>query len=201
MCADAFWQTVLNRRSIRRYTTRPVPEAVLRRCLQAAVWAPSAHNRQPWRFVVVRQAARRHLLAQRMAARWEADLLADGVTAPEARRRAERSQRRIEEAAVIVVGCLSMRDMDVYGDARRQKLEWQMAVQSTALALGQFLLALHHEGLGACWMCAPLFVPDLVREVLDLPADWQPQALITVGYPAEERTSERKELEEVVLWR
>ncbi|MEZ4580208.1 MAG: nitroreductase family protein [Caldilineaceae bacterium] len=41
------------------------------------------------------------------------------------------------------------------------------------------LLAAHAHGLGACWMCAPLFVPDLVRTVLDLPPAWEPQALIT----------------------
>lgn len=94
-----------------------------------------------------------------------------------------------------------MVEMDVYGDERRRPLEWQMAVQSTALALGQLLLAAHHEGLAACWLCAPLFAPEVVREVLTLPEDWEPQALITLGYAAEVRKSQRKPLEEVVLWR
>ena len=75
---------------------------------------------------------------------------------------------------------------------RAQRLEWLMAAQSTALALGNLLLAAHHEGLAACWMCAPLFAPDIVRDVLDLPADWEPQALITLGYPAETREKDEK---------
>jgi nitroreductase len=50
-------------------------------------------------------------------------------------------------------------------------------------------------------MCAPLFAPVLVRDVLQLPAAWTPQALITVGYPAEEKSKERAPVAERVLWR
>ncbi len=49
------------------------------------------------------------------------------------------------------------------------------------------LLAAHDIGLSACWMCAPLFCPDVVKDALILPDDWQPQALLTMGYPAETR--------------
>jgi nitroreductase len=76
-----------------------------------------------------------------------------------------------------------------------------MAVQSVALACQNLLLAAHYYGLGACWMCAPLFAPVLVRDVLQLPAAWTPQALITVGYPAEEKGKERAPVAERVLWR
>jgi len=62
------------------------------------------------------------------------------------------------------------------------------------------LLAAHHAGLGACWMCAPLFCPDVVRDALNLPDHWQPQALITLGYPAETRQRERRHIEENTLW-
>ncbi len=61
-----------------------------------------------------------------------------------------------------------------------------MAMQSASLAGGQLLLAAHAEGLGACWMCGPLFAPQAVRDALDLPADWEPQALIVLGWPAEQ---------------
>ena len=93
-----------------------------------------------------------------------------------------------------------MADMDCYPDEQRQKNEWLMAVQSTALAGQNLLLAAHALGLGACWMCAPLFSPDIVRQTLDLPTDWQPQALITAGYPAETRQKTRKPLESCVLF-
>ena len=76
-----------------------------------------------------------------------------------------------------------------------------MAAQSTALAAQNLLLAAHDAGLGACWMCAPLFCPDVVSTQLDLPADWEPQALLTLGYPDEQKQSTRQPLETRVVWR
>ncbi len=79
---------------------------------------------------------------------------------------------------------LTRADMDRYPDARRSDAEYIMAVQSTAMATQNVLLAAHAEGLGACWMCAPLFCQEQVRTVLAMPDDWEPQALLTLGYPA-----------------
>jgi len=75
-----------------------------------------------------------------------------------------------------------------------------MAVQSVALAAQNLLLMAHAEGLGACWVCAPLFCPDVVRDVLSLPADWEAQGLITMGYPAEQRTKTREPLDIKSRW-
>ncbi len=76
-----------------------------------------------------------------------------------------------------------------------------MAVQSTAMAGHNLLLAAHAAGLGACWLCAPLFCPDVVRDILELPADWQPQGLVTMGYAAQVRERTRQPLETKLLWR
>jgi coenzyme F420-0:L-glutamate ligase/coenzyme F420-1:gamma-L-glutamate ligase len=189
------------RRSIRRYTRQPVPEALICSMLEAAIWAPSAHNRQPWRFCVVREAGHQAALAQAMGARLRRDLQRDGLPAEAIEADAARSYSRITGAAALIALCLSMRDMDSYPDAERSQREWVMAVQSTAMAGQNLLLAADALGLGACWMCAPLFCPDVVSDVLALPDDWQPQALITLGYPAEERTKTRHALETSVLWR
>ncbi len=108
---------------------------------------------------------------------------------------------RIANAPAVIVSCLSMADMDSYPDARRAQSEYLMAVQSTALACQNLLLAAHAAGLGACWLCAPLFVPETVRAVLDLPVDWEPQALITLGWPAEVKEKQRAPLASRVLWR
>ena len=94
-----------------------------------------------------------------------------------------------------------MEDMDSYPDELRQRNEWVMAVQSTAMAAQNLLLAAHAAGLGGCWMCAPLFCPDLVVETLELPTHWQPQALLTIGYPAEEKVKRRRPLEANIIYR
>jgi F420 biosynthesis protein FbiB-like protein len=186
---------------LRRYRPEPVPEDVLREVLAAAVYAPSAHNRQPWRFAVIREAEAKRGLAEAMGARLRADLTRDGAPAEVIEADAARSYDRLTAAPVLIVLCLSMVEMDVYPDARRAHLEWVMAAQSTAMAGQNLLLAAHALGLGACWMCAPLFCPEVVRAALSLPPDWEPQGVITLGYPAQERTKTRKPLEEVVLWR
>ena len=178
-------QTLLQtRRSIRRYTAEPVPPELLERLLTAAVWAPSAHNRQPWRFASVTRPEAKRRLALAMGQQLRADRLADGDPLELVEADASKSQARLEGAPVVVAVCLTLADMDRYPDARRAQAEYLMAVQSVAMAVQNLLLAAHAEGLGACWMCAPLFCGEAVRAALALPADWQPQALVTLGWPA-----------------
>lgn len=189
------------RRSIRRYLDVPVPHDVIGNILEAAIWAPSAHNRQPWRFAVVENAPQKEELAREMGSRLRRDLTADGVAPELIEADAGRSYARITSAPVLIALCMSMVDMDVYEDVKRSSNEHIMAVQSVAMAGQNILLAAHDAGLGACWMCAPLFCPDVVKDVLKMPEDWQPQALLTVGYPAEVREKTRKSLETSVIWR
>ena len=198
---DAFWQTIFGRRSIRRYRPDPIPREMLERLLTAAIWAPSAHNRQPWRFVVITRPEVKEALAEAMARPWREDMLRDGIPPEEMAVRIQRSHDRLTQPPALILGCLTMADMDAYPDPERQQPERTMAIQSLALALGNLMLAAHHEGLGSCWMCGPLFAPEEVSEALNLPADWEPQAIISLGWPDEERKSERKPLEEVVVWK
>jgi len=198
--ATAFLERLRSRRSIRRYRPETVPRRFLEEVLTAATWAPSAHNRQPWRFVVVRDAADKQRLAAAMGDRLRADLEADGVPEAVIAKDVNRSYERITGAPALVLVCLTMVDMDSYPDEKRQRNEWIMAAQSAAMAGQNLLLAAHALGLAACWMCAPLFCPETVKRTLELPDDWQPQALITLGYPAESREKERRPLAERVLF-
>jgi len=177
-------EAILARRSIRRYTAQPVERATVERVLDAARWAPSAHNRQPWRFAVITDEARRGQLAHAMGDQLRTDRRADGDPPELIEQDVSRSIARISQAPVVIVVCLTLGDMDHYPDARRQTAERLMATQSVAMATQNLLLTAHAEGLGACWLCAPLFCPDTVSATLSLPADWEPQALITLGYPA-----------------
>ncbi len=198
---ELFWRLVRERRSIRRYTDRQIPHELLEALLEAARWAPSAHNRQPWRFCVVTDQALKQRLAERMGEQWRRDLEADGMDGDEIARRVRLSRMRIAGAPALFVVCVTMADMDHYADERRNVAEWTMAVQSTALACQNLLLAAHYHGLGACWMCAALFAPEILTETLGLPGEWQPQALLTVGYPAEEKSKERAPVNAHVICR
>lgn len=197
------WLSLIgSRRSIRRYLPDPVPADAIERLLTAAIWAPSAHNRQPWRFVVITQPETKERLAAQMGARLRADRLADGDPAEAIDKDAARSHTRITTAPVVIVACLTMADMDRYPDTRRKRAEYLMAAQSVAMAVQNLLLTAHAEGLGACWMCAPLFCGDTVRQALDLPDDWEPQSLITLGRPdSPGKPASRRSLSDVSVTR
>jgi F420 biosynthesis protein FbiB-like protein len=192
--------SLLRRRMIRRYTDQPIARELIEQLILAATHAPSPHNRQPWRFVVVMGAARRRL-AQAMGDKLRQDLLADGVAPDVIDRDIARSYTRITAAQACLVVCLTMRDMDVYSDSRRNAHEHWMAGQAVATAAQNILLAATELGLGACWMCAPLFCQGVVRAALALPEDWEPQALITLGYAADSgRERERLPVDAVSMW-
>ncbi len=198
---SSLMRVVLERRSIRRYTAEPVPRTVIETILTAGLWSPSAHNRQPWRWAVIVTPEQRSRLARAMSEQLRQDLMADQVPEAVIAQDVARSYQRISSAPVVIVVCLSMVDMDTYTDARRSHNELVMAVQSVAMAGQNMLLAARDAGLGACWLCAPLFCPNVVRDVLSLPEDWQAQGLITLGYPAETREKGRDSLATRVLWR
>ncbi len=175
---------IRSRRSIRAYgPDRPARE-VLERLFVTAAAAPSAHNRQPWRYLVIQKPELKTRLAAAMGARLAADRLGDGDPAAEVQKDVARSFARLTGAPLLVLVALTLADMDNYRDAGRSEAERVMAIQSTAMATQNLLLAAHAEGLGACWMCAPLFCPAEVEAVLGLPDGWEPQGLLTLGYPA-----------------
>jgi coenzyme F420-0:L-glutamate ligase/coenzyme F420-1:gamma-L-glutamate ligase len=182
--ADAH-RLLRGRRSIRRYRPDAVGHDVLERLFLSAAAAPSAHNRQPWRYLVIEDAGAKSALARAMGERLAADRARDGDPVDAIARDVARSHARIAGAPVVILVCLTLDEADVYPDGTRSHAEFLMAVQSTAMAAQNLLLAAHAEGLAACWMCAPLFCPEVVRASLDMPPAWQPQGLITLGLPAD----------------
>jgi F420 biosynthesis protein FbiB-like protein len=199
---SSFYSLITSRRSIRRYQPQPLERAMIDRLLSAAAWAPSAHNRQPWRFAVITGENDKEALASQMGARLRADRTRDGDPAEAIESDVRRSYTRITTAPCVIVVCLTLEDMDVYPDERRAAAEQQMAVQGVALAIQNLLLAAAAEGLGACWMCAPLFCQDTVAAALGLPEGWQAQGLITLGYAASKgKEPVRRPIDGLVVWK
>ncbi|MGI8827311.1 MAG: nitroreductase family protein [Chloroflexota bacterium] len=175
---------VQERRSIRSFRDDPVPSELVRELLVTASWAPSPHNSQPWRFTVLTRRADKQALAVAMAYRMAAELRVEGVDDLTIRRQAERSCTRISDAPIVILCSLSPDGLATHQEERRSALEWQMAVQSMGAALQTLFLLADQEGLGTCWMAAPMYCPDVVRSALDLDPELSPQALVLMGYPA-----------------
>jgi F420 biosynthesis protein FbiB-like protein len=189
------------RQSIRRFRPEPVARTVVERLLTAAARAPSAHNRQPWRFAVLHDEGSKQWLAKAMGERLRADRAADRDDVSAIDADVARSYARISGAPLVIVVSVDARVMDHYPDSRRNDAEYLMAVQSTAMAAQNLMLAAHGEGLGGCVMCAPLFCPQTVRDALELPTSWKPQMLITLGVAAQPgKRRPRFPLEQSVMW-
>ncbi len=190
-------EVLRQRRSIRRYTQEHVPTEVIRKILESASYAPSAHNAQPWRFIVITDAEQKETLANAMAQVWFKELEDEHVPKNTRWATVNASVERFTSAPVLILACFSMEDMDEYPDADRQEIERDLAVQSLSAAIQNLLLAACEKGLGGCWYCAPDFCQPAVIEAMGMPFDVEPLALIALGYPAEmPKPPERRPVED-----
>lgn len=198
---DPCFRFLETRRSCRRFAPGDLPVGELEGIVRAAGWAPSPHKTRPWRFVIVHTRAVRERLAREMASAFEADLRGDGLPEERVRARIQKSLDLLLGAGALLVGCLYKEDLDRYPDAFRQAAEETMAAQSLGAALQNILLAAHARDVAACWVCAPLFCPGLVRSVLDLPENFHPHALVALGRPLLEEPPPRPPYELAILHR
>jgi len=165
------FEAIKGRRSVRVFTREEVTKEEVEKLIDAARWAPSAGNIQPWEFIVVRK--------------------------PEIKRRlsiAALRQTFIEEAPVVIVVCANqIRSGRGYG-ARGVNL---YCLQDTAAATQNIHLAAYALGLATCWVGA--FKEGEAKKTLNLPEGVRPVAIIPVGHPARKSiVRSRRPLSEII---
>lgn len=146
-------EAIINRRSVREYDGRAIPEDVMAKLRQALRAAPSACNLQPWKFVLVRDPAMRQQLAH-----------------------ASKEQMWMAEAPLIVAAC------GLPAQAYQRMGGYANSVDiDLATALDHLMLAAVSEGLGTCWIGA--FDEPAVKPLLGVPDEVKVVGMIPVGYP------------------
>jgi len=160
---DVF-EAIKERRSIRKFTNHEISTEQVERLIEAARWAPSAGNIQPWEFIIIRKPEIKKKLAE-----------------------AALNQSFIEEAPVVIVVCADVsRSAQRYGD--RGKALY--CLQDTGAATQNLLLASYYLGLGSCWVGS--FREDEIRDTLVLPEEVRPVAIIPVGQSDETPPQRRR---------
>ncbi len=172
------------RRSIRRFRAEPVPDGTVDRLIEAARWAPSASNRQAFRFIAIEQPELRADMAQAVREALQANV----ARLPEDERARVLAYGedfvRFEHAPLVLVAYHRADNLlgERYGLVPKNDLG---AVESVSAAIMCLLLAAHALGLGACWTTGPLVAAAELEKLLAVPTGWQLSAVIPVGIPDE----------------
>ncbi len=151
-------EVVVNRRSVRSYLPKPVPNEVISEILDTARYAPSSGNLQNWKVILVSDSEKKMELAT-----------------------AALRQKWITSAPVLLIVCNDLSDVKrLYKD----RGEFLYSIQNIAAFVQSMLLTAQSLGLATCWVGA--FDPDAVKRVVRIPEGVEPEAIITLGYSAEE---------------
>jgi nitroreductase len=212
MDIDALAEIIKTRRSIRKWKDQKVPEELIRRGLELAIWAPNGGNYQGWHFVVIMDRTKIvetadyvQTVMDKISAWPESDTWRDDV---------ERQRRSCSffRHAPALIACF-MREYQSVADkvlAEREKHDPEAAqlrafrktapsgVQSIAAAITTMLLVYHAMGLGAVWLAVPLLAKTDIETLLEPPSEYYLAGCVALGHPDETPQKDRQPLENVM---
>ena len=198
--AQSFHAEIDRRRTVRDFSSEPVPRDVIESCLRAAGCAPSGANQQPWRFVVIADAAVKHTIRvaaeeeerefyeRRATDEWRAALAPLGTDA---------DKPFLETAPWLIAIFYEAYSYNGAGE----KVKRYYPMDSVGIATGVLIAALHHAGLASLTHTpSPM---AFLNKILDRPDNERPFVLLVVGYPAANATVPaivRKPLDEIAVF-
>ena len=207
-------QLMKGRRTIRKWVKKEVPDGLLEKAVELAIWAPNGGNYQGWHFIVVKDQAIIEEIAD--AVQDVADKIASW---PEAKQFDPEEMARYQKKAAVwrqapvLIGAFGIHYQSVMdktlaaresfdADAKRilnLKRSAPSIVESVSAAITQMLLALHAMGLGAVWLIGPLMAKEEIEKILGV-KNMDLMCLVALGYPDESPVQTRKPLEQVLTF-
>ncbi len=189
-----FFDLIKNRRSIRRYKTQTVHKEDILKILDAANWAPSAMNLQPWEFIVVSGESLKPLANsyKQVVEEFTSKLAEDSEII--SNDDFVKFAAKFGGAPIVIV---------VLTKASDEPNERKAYLESASAAMENLILAAADLGLGTCWMTGPLRDEASLRRILDIPSDKELVAVTPLGYPDEVPTPLPRideELKQKIKW-
>ncbi len=188
----ALYDAMSNLRAVRRLREEPIADDVLERILQAAAWAPSGGNVQPWRIVVVRDPALRSQIGELYRPQWAeyGENARTGLEQMQGEARAKRERmldacdhlgEHMGDAPVLLVFCFNPKLMAITdADLGRASV---VGGGSVYPALQNAMLACVNEGVGCTLTTLLCYKESAMKDLLALPEDWYTCAVMPIGYP------------------
>lgn len=183
-------EVIKNRRSIRSFTSEPVLEEDIKKIIEAAIWAPSGGDSQPWEFLVIKNESKKKELVKII--KEEIEKIAEEEIKDENEKRIMKTYSKyftfFHKAPVVIV---------VYGKEERSKfmeiinkyrsedkaLKSTSFVQSMAASIENMLLRAESLGYGTCWMTGPLLIENELKKVLGIEEQKTIVAIVPMGKP------------------
>jgi nitroreductase len=188
--AEITMKVIQERRSIREYTEEPVSEKDLAQILEAARWAPSGENAQPWRFVVVKDPDMRMKVGQLAGGgsgrRFTAEFVTNKMQARFASLQDEEKKKAAFEKLTSGQVSVSLAYAPVVIIVCGKKDVWDTPYDTSA-AMENMLLMVTALGLGACWYIAPCFDArdeERLKKIFEIPAGFKAVSIIAIGHPS-----------------
>jgi nitroreductase len=202
---DDLWQAMFTQRAIRYWQDKPVPRELLEKVIEAGSKAPSGSNTQPWQFIVVDDQEGRQRISAALKATFEASeplqqMLEAGAASTDKTERlmlkgAHAFFTKLEKAPALIIPCLHNITSPTADPSSL------LAGSSIYLAVQNILLSARALGLGTVMTTPQQLIGGQLKEILALPDDVHPVAMIPIGYPdANFGPTTRKPVAEILHW-
>lgn len=182
------YHIIQSRRSIREFSSEIPDETKIMKVIEAALWAPSPANMQPWKFLVVKNSDIKDKIVKAVISKIEENRksFTKISSVKEYYSTYQPYYLSFKEAPVIIaVLYKSYPSHLICGEqsAKSDSIGKLISAQSVGAAIQNMLLTMTSEGLGGCWMTGPLIAKKQIENILEIDYPWELLALVSLGFP------------------
>lgn len=191
-----------NRRSIRKFSNQDVPNSIIKDIIESGTKAPSAKNRQPWKFIVVQGDSKQEMISA-FKKGFERELTGDDPLLPNSRIHINGAKYSLEimKNAPVTIFIINTASKGLFAELSNEEKIYEFAnTQSISASIENILIEATDRGLGTLWICDIFFAYKELHNWLNVEGEMV--AAISLGYPIETpKQRPRKKIDDVIEWK